>query len=514
MRESGTNIKRVVIPYWEGVNSVVQPSLARKTELAHMENARAPQIGVLEKREGQVILGTDSSGNEFVTTANYGLFCFENTYTTSNQGLFRVSTTGGVTGLYVLTDDDRWILIENGMSESVCSFANVNGKMVVVNGNDPNLMVDADLACTTSISSGSLWNSPIANKVAFYKSRIYLADYISGTERYKTTVLRSSYPLGIIALVNGDVPAADGATWTIPITDYKYFYADDGMNSYEIYRGVTKIATVVISSYTDANMISSNVIFEAGYTSFLSADEIWITGTYDGAKQYRWMGNPTSSGQDVKQYDTFKLVGGSEDPITMFVPIGNVLMIGNKNTLMTWDDYNLTNFDIGVGCVSKNGYVKLNGGLYFMHYSGIYSSDGAAPKLISRKVERYIKGATAAGLEASAAGYKGLSVFFTIGDVTLFNDDGSTWKTLSDVCLEFNVADQNWYVHTNVSATQFETYINTDGVTQLAICSSITPKVEVSGVEMLTNPEFTGNASGWDMGTGWSYANNKVSFSG
>jgi hypothetical protein len=514
MREPGSKIERIVIPYWEGVNSIVQPALARRTELAHMENARAPQIGVLEKREGQITLGTDSTGNEFVTTANYGLFCFTNTYATANQGLFRISTSAGVTGLYVLTNDDRWVIIKSGMTGSNSSFANVNGKMIVVNGSDPNLMVDETLVCTTSATAGSLWNSPIANKVAFYKNRIYLADYTSGTERYKTTVLRSSYPLGIIALVNGDVPVADGATWTIPITDSKYFYTAAGMNSYEVYRGSIKIATVVISSYTDANIISSNVTFEGGYTSFLSSDEIWVTGTYSGAKQYRWMGNPTSSGQDVKQYDTFKLVGGSEDIITMMVPIGNVLLIGNKNTLMTWDDSSLTNFDTGVGCVSKNGYVKLNGSLYFIHYSGIYSTTGAAPQLISRKVERYIKGATATGLEAAAAGYKGLSIFFSIGDVVLYNDDGSTWKTLHKVCLEFNVADQNWYVHTNVSATQFESYIDTAGVAQLAMCSSISSANEALGSELLTNPSFTGSANGWDLGDGWSYNSNSVSFSG
>jgi hypothetical protein len=198
----------------------------------------------------------------------------------------------------------------------------------------------------------------------------------------------------------------------------------------------------------------------------------------------------------------------------MMVPIGNVLLIGNKNTLMTWDDSSLTNFDTGVGCISKNSYVKLNGSLYFIHYSGIYSTTGAAPQLISRKVERYIKGATATGLEAAAAGYKGLSIFFSIGDVVLYNDDGSTWKTLHKVCLEFNVADQNWYVHTNVSATQFESYIDTAGVAQLAMCSSISSANEALGSELLTNPSFTGSANGWDLGDGWSYNSNSVSFSG
>ena len=66
-------------------------------------------------------------------------------------------------------------------------------------------------------------------------------------------------------------------------------------------------------------------------------------------------------------------------------------------------------------------------------------------------------------MEAAAAGYKGLSVFFTIGDVTLYKEDGSEWKTLSDVCLEYNIATQEWYVHTNVPATQFLNFMDSTG---------------------------------------------------
>ena len=142
-------------------------------------------------------------------------------------------------------------------------------------------------------------------------------------------------------------------------------------------------------------------------------------------------------------------------------------MIGNRRTLATWDDYTLQNIDLGIGCASPRGYVKMLGTLYFLDYGGIYGTTGGLPTLLSRKIERYIKGATKAGLEASAAGVKGLSVFFTIGDVTLYNEDGSTDKTLSDVCVEYNAGDQNWYVHTNVTHSQFINFINTTGAEQL-----------------------------------------------
>jgi hypothetical protein len=204
----------------------------------------------------------------------------------------------------------------------------------------------------------------------------------------------------------------------------------------------------------------------------LSSDEIWITGTYSGEKQFRWINNSTSFGRDVKQYDTFQLAGGDEDELTMLEPIGNILMMASKNAMMTWNDYTLENFDLGIGCASPNGYAKLLGKIYFVHYSGIYYTGGSTPVLISRKVSRYLSGASKTGIENAAVGSKGLGMFFAIGDVTLYNDDGSFWKTMPDVCLEYATGDQNWYVHTNVPAALLRNFIDSDGTEQLVMAHS------------------------------------------
>jgi len=274
---------------------------------------------------------------------------------------------------------------------------------------------------------------------------------------YKTTILRSSYPLGIISLVGADVTPS-GAT-SIQITDSKYFYTTTGAKEYEIYRGPTKIADISVSAIQDAT-ITATVTFQGAYTTLLASDEIWVSGTYTGAKKFRWVNNGSITGRDVKQYDTFKLSGGSNDEITMLTNIGNIMMVANKNSLSSWNDYTLENFDLGIGCVSPKGQVKLLGSLFFLHYSGVYSTQGGIPKLISNKIERYINGATTAGKEASAAGKKGRSIFFTLGDVTLYYPDGSVEKTLSNVCVEYNLTQENWFIHTNVKATEFATFID------------------------------------------------------
>ena len=271
--------------------------------------------------------------------------------------------------------------------------------------------------------------------------------------------------MGIIALFDGDQSGISSGA-TIDVTDTKYFYTDTGANTYEIYRGPNQVednggvpATRTIT-VTKINATSIVITWTGGETiSFLSSDEIWISSTYDGSKIFRWVNNPSITGGDIKQYDTFKLSGGENDAITMLTNIGNVQLIANKSSMASWNDYILENFDLDLGCVSEKGYVKLSGILYFLHYTGVYATSGGLPRLISNKIEPYITGATKAGKEASAAGKKGRSVFFTLGDVTLYHEDGSEKKVLSDVCLEYNTVQENWFVHTNVCASEFVTFV-------------------------------------------------------
>lgn len=531
MQEPGNTAKRLDFPYFEGVNGAVTRLLAKKQEFFHAENARSGSIGSVEKRAGQAKYGTASGGWTFLATENYGLTKFLNDGT--NQGVFRIITSSEPasaisvsvydsvfvidlfnpvsTTLYIKTGEDVTVsepaifsrvdsntIILDGTSQAaaiwslnnlgvwgVLSDAEANniigaqfdsapfdGNLLLVNQRDYNRYIQKNgTTVIDSTQAGHLYNSPRASKGTFYKGRIYLADFMRDGVRYKTTVVRSSYASGIVALVNGDHTAlASGGS--LALTSTKYIYSDTGMNTYDVYRGATKIVTITVTAKQEVSVTSTF----SGPITFLSADEVWVSGTYNGEKQYRWVSNATAGGQDVKQYDTFKLAGGTEDEITILEPIGNVLLVANKNTFLSWNDYTLQDFDQGVGCVSKNGYAKLLGSIYFLHYSGVYSTTGSTPTLLSRKVERYIQGATRESLENAAVGIKGLSVFFAIGDSTLYKNDGSFWKTLSDVCLEYDIADQTWYVHTNVPAKQLLQFISADGVERLLMLHKGTGK--------------------------------------
>lgn len=536
MAQTGPEKQRLSVPYFEGINSAVQHAIAKVTELSHAENARTKIIGALEKREGQAKVGTTLNGSPFYALNNYGLTKFLNNG--ANQGIFRVSEAGtqnpgtllisikedifvseqfqtvadtpllkitvqaveyitvseptifsrldgnvvildgtsNGSSIYALNTLNVWTILSDADAQNMIGaktdFTRVDKNLVIVNGRDYNRMVSSDGVTTTpSDAVGSLFNSPRAHKATFYKNRMYLANYTRNGIRYGTTLIRSSYPLGIVALVNGD-HASHTSGAILEVTDTKYFYSDSGMNTYEVYRGSTLITTLTVTAVNETSV----TVTHSGTPTINSSDEIWITGTINGEKQYRWPNKQTSGGQTVKQYDTFKLVGGDEDDITMLMLIGNVMLIGNKNSLMTWNDYMLENMDLGVGCVSSRGYTKLMGYCYFMHYTGIYSTTGGVPTLISRKVERYIKGATRDGLENCSVGFKGLSVFFSIGDVTLYNKDGSFWKILPSVCLEYNVADQTWFVHTNISASQFATFVDSTGAERMLVATETSGK--------------------------------------
>lgn len=211
---------------------------------------------------------------------------------------------------------------------------------------------------------------------------------------------------------------------------------------------------------------------------FQSQDQIYVEGSVTGQKVYRWPNNPTLSGQDVKQYNTFKLSGGDESDITMMVNVGNVMIVANRSVIASWNNFILNYYDLGIGCSAPRGFTKAYGALYFIHYTGVYATSGGMPNIISSPIQPYLDGATKEGIESSVAGKKGRSVFFTLGDVTLRWPDGSVKRILRNACLEYSILQQNWYVHTNVSASAFETFLDSTAADRLAFTDDTSKDVK------------------------------------
>jgi hypothetical protein len=455
---------RVDVLFFEGVNTAVEHNLSKKTELEESENARSTKYGSIEKRRGFTLV----AGGVGLNITNQGLFYFENS--SNMKFLYRVSTTGGVTSVYYLNNSDAWVALAGagtGLSVSNMFTTTAENCCFMVNGTDENRYIGTNgttvVASTTSATTNHLYNSPKANLVNYYKNRLYMADFYLGSTRYKNGVAFSSRPMGLVSLTSGDTLA--GVT-LLNVTDTKYIYPSDTL---DVIRGGVKITQITITAKTEYTITVS-----ATAVDIKSADELWVKDTYDGTAPmvFRWAS--VSGGTNSTRYDTFKLAGGDSTPITMLTNIGDTMAIANKNSFMVWNDAALTSFDSGVGCVSKRGHVRSNNMLFFVHYNGIYVSTGAEPKLISSKVQAYFDGATKASLETAAAGKKGMCVFFWIGNVTLYNIDGSINKTLSNVVLEYNLKQEGWYVHTGIPASQFTTYVEATDPDKIVFTNSST----------------------------------------
>jgi len=563
MATEKSQLKRIEIPYFEGINTLVSHGISKKQELEFAINARSEMIGTIEKRKGYRRLGS-----EITSVGNYGIFHFNND-TATNKNFFRITKVGATVSIYYMITapvDGTWTaLTGNGTSLTAANFSHTiaENSCFLVNGNDANRYIDAngtnvytsaDIGASDTqfditnpagntfrytydttgtnpnityniklgdvihlmaqnfaaankgsfvvtgvdtnyfeitnaggaaennktIGTGAirvnnhLTSSPIAYKINYYKDRLYLGDY-TNTTRYKTGIMMSSVPLGIAALVDGD---HDQPMTALKVTDLKYIKTNDVL---DVYRGNTNIGTIIV---TAKDSTTNTLTIDTFATDIKSSDELWIAGTYTGKKIFRWADNP-ESGIDVKQYDTFKLTGGDNDEINMFTNIGDVMMISNKNNIAVWDNYKLINYDLGIGCVSRQGYVKNLGTLFFIDYSGIFATTGGLPKLMSSKVQKYFDGATKAGLEAGAMGKKGTSIFVHIGDVALYNPDGSivlpgtvnsegavVTATLANVVLEYDIRTQNWYVHTGIDADFMATYKATDDADRLEFCGT------------------------------------------
>ena len=457
-------LKRLEIPYIDGCNMAIGANISKKQELKIAENARGNKIGTITKRAGYRRLG-----NEITSTANFGIYYFDG----AGKNMYRVSTISATTSIYYLNNSSTWTALAGGgtsLSAATCDFVEAEGNLFVVNGTDVNRYIQADgtTVITSATATGHLYNSPKAFKINYFKDRLYAGDYYTSTTRNKTSIMKSSEPLGIVGLVDGDHTTIAIAS-VIKVTDTKYIQTSDTL---DVYRGGVKIADITTNAKTEDTITIASVTMAVG-TDFNSSDEIWVNGTYTGTRVFRWADNP-ATGENVKQYDTMKLTGGDNSALTLMTNIGNVMMIANKYNLATFNGTEPipTSFDLGIGCISSQGWVKALGSLFFIGHNGMYVTSGGQPKLISAKIQPLFDGASKTGLEGSAMGVKGLSIFASIGDVTLHNDNGSIDRTLSNVVIENNLRTENWSYHTGIDAKFFNKYITSTDIERLEYCGS------------------------------------------
>jgi hypothetical protein len=453
--------KIISIKAFDGLNAYVSPNLAKSGEFSRIENATCDRAGTISTAKGSTRIGDDKSIH-----FDYGLFRFPNEKTTSvtgfvgatdNCGLYRVADTDtGTSTIYYLSGDmDEWIpLVGHGAGVAwqstppICT-AVAEGDLYLVGGQQENrYILGSDGSTVMPWDYGNLIGAPKANKVAYFGGRIYLADYeleIDGNTEYFHSHVRFSSPLlGVAARVEGDF--ATGST-TINVTDIKYIYETD---SIEVYRGSTLVTTLTVTGKSSTEGTYS-ITVSATDADIKSFDELWIPGTrsLDSKRVFRWAESGIGN-DETKRYDDVELPGviGS-NAVNTLCTVGDYLAIAAKDSFAWWDSYRLIGSGMGVGVCSPNGFISAFGSGYGLDYTGIYqwTPGTVVPKLMSTPVDPYITGATKAGLDSAMSARIGFHLYWYVGDVTLYRDDGSVEKVVADVTLDYDIRMDNWYVH-------------------------------------------------------------------
>jgi hypothetical protein len=440
-------LQQYSVKYFDGLNMAVSSSLTKRSELGFMENARSEIIGLLEKRKGHSLFGNDLSA-----LTNYGLFDFFN----STHTLIRVSKVGSIISVYRYIGG-TWVQntgVATNLSGSECDFANAYDRCFIVNGENNNFYLEADTmtAVSSTDSTGMLYNAPKARLVNYFRDRLYLGDYLRvDGSRERTGICFSSPPLGIVSLVSGDHTAP---ITTVNVTDTKYIKVSSANDSLDVYRGGTLIGTLTVTGRTENSLTVSSF-----GTDLKSSDELWVAGTRSGEKKIRWDNRAT--GINVREYDSFK--NANEEDLVTIRNVNNTMMIFTENSISVFNGSYLKPLDLEIGCISKNSFVKILGQGFFLHSTGLYATSGGVPKLISAKIQPIFTNANIESLRKSCAATDGTSYFGYIGQVTFYNQDGTVKKVLNDTVIEYNIQQNNFFLHTDVPMSHFISFVNSSG---------------------------------------------------
>lgn len=115
-------------------------------------------------------------------------------------------------------------------------------------------------------------------------------------------------------------------------------------------------------------------------------------------------------------------------------------------SIYRYDGTNEPEAIITIGTHSWRSVVAQNARLYFHHPSGIYEME-VEPSLISRPVEKFLKGMSSANWVNVASMKDQYNVYFWIGDVTINDITAFDYgKSYTDVVLVFNVFSRRWTV--------------------------------------------------------------------
>lgn len=415
-----------------GINTETNPLLVADGETELMLNATTDKLGSWQKRLGTLMFGNQAvSGNNILGIHHYADssgFTSEpliviNDSSDTNSDIFRI-ITDQLNG--AITTSTTTITLD-----STTGFASSG-----------NIEIEGDLISYGGVSGNDL-TSVTGIRVAHADNSIVRQWAITNANDTQGIRARFANFLDRAIRVNGtDAPRAyNGSSWET---------TGNPINPNQM------TAASFIEIFSDRVMISG---------ASLHPDRLYASSLPSTSGNITW--TTTVQVVDKSGSNGFYIDVNPEDGqnITALARNGNLLLILKDRSLYTWDG-NSTQADIlvDVGAVSQEAVITVHNITFFLGRSkknlGIYAFTGGYPKLISRKVRRWIDGINQANLVDICSGADDDHVYFYIGDIAFTNDSLYGTRTFNNVWLVYTLSQDSWAVYDDLHAQVFGYFVS------------------------------------------------------
>ena len=136
------------------------------------------------------------------------------------------------------------------------------------------------------------------------------------------------------------------------------------------------------------------------------------------------------------------------------------LLVFKERSMYTWDGQSTqADLIVDVGSISQEAIVTVHNITFFMGRSkknlGIYAYTGSYPKLISRRIKKWIDKINQTDLSVIKAGADEDNVYFYIGNITFSDDDIYQDRTFENIWLVYTISQDSWKVYDNLHSKAF-----------------------------------------------------------
>lgn len=451
-------VRKQTFSFSGGLNVKVSDFLLKDDELRIALNVHYDSIGALTRRNGFTPLGTKPNSDSVKFLLQYG----------RSDGYRRFMRFAGQ---YIHAwDTSSYTQIKSGLNTSAKPQAvNFLDNMIYTNGTDtPESYDGRDFSTSRNVAS-----MPKGKYIRVFKFRVYVA----GVDTEPNKVFYSSLPSGFVANPSAAFTLGQTATGGA-LSDGTYYVA----YAFRSDNGETKLQTeqsIVLNGGTSTQVINVTALpaLPTGATSIA----IYI-GTVSGTLYFQGTTTSTTYNQTTSLLTALSKplvnttygvswttgngsidVATGEDGLLTGLDVTNDrLVIYCEFATYRWDNYKLVRADTSFGAASALCLARIVRFSFHANRDGIFVYDGVDDRIISAKVEDYIRGINQANIgDINGAAFQ-RKFYLAVGDTAEYKRAIAVTKAV----FVYDYDQNNWTIYDNHDAKCWSTFI-TSGVENL-----------------------------------------------